>query len=75
MLLGICIEYAIIQGAFENNCLCKNWGANRVYYGGFENREYKVIYLYCYCTKEKKKTVKKQRVGNVKLSKVKVAQT
>ena len=32
-------EYAVLPGAFENNILCKIWGANRVYYGGFENRE------------------------------------
>ena len=57
-------EYAVIPGAFENNCLYKNWRANRAYYWGFENREYKLIFL-CYCTKEKKKTSKKQRVGNI----------
>ena len=26
-------------GAFENKGSCKTWGANGVYYGGFENRE------------------------------------
>ena len=26
--------------AFENNGLCKMWGANKVYYGEFENREF-----------------------------------
>ena len=25
--------------AFENNSLCKIWGANKVYYAEFENRE------------------------------------
>ena len=25
-----------------------------MYYGGFESREYKLIYLYCYCTKRKR---------------------
>ena len=29
-----------MQGAFKNNGLCKIWGANRVYYGELENREY-----------------------------------
>ena len=32
-------ENAILPGAFKNNGLCKIWGANRVYYGKFENRE------------------------------------
>ena len=32
-------EYAVSQKAFENNSLCKIWGANKVYYGEFENRE------------------------------------
>ena len=32
-------ENAILPGAFKNNGLCKIWGANRVYYGEFENRE------------------------------------
>ena len=32
-------ENAVLPGAFKNNGLCKIWGANREYYGGFENRE------------------------------------
>ena len=32
-------EYAVSPRAFENNSLCKIWGANKVYYGEFENRE------------------------------------
>ena len=35
MLLGICI----VPRAFENNALCKIWGANKVYYGECENDE------------------------------------
>ena len=32
-------ENAILPGAFKNNGLCRNWEANRVYYGQLENRE------------------------------------
>ena len=31
--------HCIFPRAFENNGLCKIWGANKVYYGEFENRE------------------------------------
>ena len=40
MLLGGYWEYCIFPIAFEDNNLCKIWGANRVYYGGFENSQY-----------------------------------
>ena len=33
-------EYAVSPRAFEHNSLCKIWGANKVYYGEFENREW-----------------------------------
>ena len=29
-----------IPKSIENNDLCKIWGANKVYYGEFENREW-----------------------------------
>ena len=31
--------HCLFPRAFENNGLCKIWGANKVYYGEFENRE------------------------------------
>ena len=40
MLLGKCRSRKL-PGAFKNNGLCRIWGANRVYYGEFENREYR----------------------------------
>ena len=40
MVLKCSWENVILPGAFKNNGLCKIWGANRVYYGEFENREY-----------------------------------
>ena len=32
--------HCIFPRAFENNGLCKIWGADKVYYGEFENREW-----------------------------------
>ena len=36
-------QNAILPGAFKNNGLCKIWGANRVYYGELENREWSSV--------------------------------
>ena len=32
-------ENVVLTGALEKNGFCKIWGANKVYYRGFENRE------------------------------------
>ena len=40
----------MLPGAFENNGLCKIWGANRVHCGGFENREFIFLEVEILCT-------------------------
>jgi len=38
------VETVVFPRAFQNNSLCKIWGANRVHYGQLENRECPVAF-------------------------------